>query len=183
MTTENKEKAPLPLLVVRIRTLVLALGESADPPWWNTEFMNETGLRFLERLYPRTFFRAAVHSAGKAACEVHDQAVGRVGVYHLFRLPEVLEADIHTIPQAQDDSFFRQFRVVLDQKDHLMEMLNNLSGAENKKKFTPGPQRIGMDTDLMTRKAFYETASVYMDAFGKGKQSFPYFASEKVETT
>lgn len=145
--------------------------------------MNETGLRFLERLYPRTFFRAAVHSAGKAACEVHDQAVGRVGVYHLFRLPEVLEADIHTIPQAQDDSFFRQFREALDQKDRLMEMLNDLSSVENKKKLTPGPQRIGTYIDLKTRKAFYETASVYMDAFGKGKPSFPYFAKEEVETT
>ena len=68
MTSEHeKQKPPLPLLVFRLRALVLALGESTAPAWWKTEFMNETGLRFLERLYPRTSFQAAVHAAGKAA--------------------------------------------------------------------------------------------------------------------
>jgi len=66
--------------VFRLRAVVLALGESAQPPWWRTAFLNETGLRFLERLYPRTAFHAAVHAAGHAACDVHDQAIGRRGV-------------------------------------------------------------------------------------------------------
>ncbi|MCX7634437.1 MAG: BrxE family protein, partial [Syntrophales bacterium] len=68
MTTDNETQKPtLPLLILRLRAVVLALGESASPAWWKTEFMNETGLRFLERLYPRTTFQAAVHAAGKAA--------------------------------------------------------------------------------------------------------------------
>jgi len=94
---DTASQIPLHIFGIRLRTLVLALGESSNPAWWKTEFMNETGLRFLERLYPRTPVRAAVHAAGRAACEIHDRAVGRVGVYHLFRLPEALESEATTI--------------------------------------------------------------------------------------
>jgi hypothetical protein len=71
MNIDGKD-IPLGLLALRLRALVLALGESTTPAWWKTEFMNETGLRFLERLYPRTSFQAAVHAAGKAASDAHD---------------------------------------------------------------------------------------------------------------
>ena len=93
-SAEASEHKSLLERIIRLRVVVLALGESAQPPWWRTGFLNETGLRFLERLYPRSAFRAAVHAAGKAACEIHDQAIGRRGVFHLFRLPEALEAEV-----------------------------------------------------------------------------------------
>ena len=106
MTSEHEmQNPPLPLLVFRLRALVLALGESTAPAWWKTELMNETGLRFLERLYPRTSFQAAVHAAGKAASDAHDRAVGRVGVYHLFRLPESLETEINRMLPDSDEGF------------------------------------------------------------------------------
>jgi hypothetical protein len=122
----EKEALSLPLLALRLRALVLALGESATPAWWKTEFMNETGLRFLERLYPRTSFRAAVHAAGKAACDVHDKAVGRVGVYHLFRLPEALETEMNRIPPHTDEIFIGLFRTALGYQDKLLELLVSL---------------------------------------------------------
>ncbi len=66
MNTEHENQAlPLPFLALRLRAVVLALGESASPAWWKTEFLNETGLRFLDRLYPRTSVHAAVHAAAK----------------------------------------------------------------------------------------------------------------------
>jgi hypothetical protein len=74
MTTSEIPKSSLPLLILRLRAIVLALGESAASPWWKTEFMDENWLRFLERLYPRTFYLAAIHAAGKAAIDAHDRA-------------------------------------------------------------------------------------------------------------
>lgn len=64
-TEQERQTLPLSVRALRLRALVLALGECSRPPWWKTEFMNETGLRFLERLYPRTSFQAAIHAAGK----------------------------------------------------------------------------------------------------------------------
>lgn len=179
MKMENEGQVPLPLLVLRLRSLVLTLGESVRPAWWKTEFMNETGLRFLERLYPRSSFRAAVYAAGKAACEVHDRAVGRVGVYHLFRLPEFLEAEIHVILPSADEDFVTQFRSSLGRPDRLREMLGSLGEGGDGKDNAPGPRRIGTEADLTTLPAFRTAASVYRCAFDQGKPAFPYFAAEQ----
>jgi hypothetical protein len=178
MKAENEKQVRLHLIAFRLRALVLALGESASPPWWKTRFMDETGFRFLERLYPRSYFKAAVHAAGKAACNVHDGAVGRIGVYHLFRLPESLEAEIHAISPSQDEDFLTQFRSRLGKPVELMEMLMPLCGGAVGQDADPGPRRIGAVADLMTLAALGRTASFYHGAFSRGKPAFPYFAAE-----
>lgn len=175
----QKQILPVPLHALRLRALVLALGESVRPAWWKTEFMNETGLRFLERLYPRTSFEAAVHAAGRAACDVHDRAVGRVGVYHLFRLPESLEAEINRIPPDSDVEFVSRFRASLGHPDKLMELLAALWSGDEGTDTAPGAKRIGTDRDLMTADGFEKTAAVYRHAFTQGKPGFPYFAAEQ----
>jgi len=179
MTTGNEtQKPPLPILIVRLRATVLALGESASTAWWKTEFMSETGLRFLERLYPRTFFQAAVHAAGKAASDAHDRAVGRVGVYHLFRLPESLETEMNRMPPDSDEDFFSALRTAFGQPEKLMALLIPLCGDAGTDA-APGAKRIGTDKDLMTTAGFEKTAAVYHHAFAQWKPGFPYFAAEQ----
>jgi hypothetical protein len=56
--------------ILVLRTLVLALGEISNPPWWRTKFMSNVGISFLQRIYPRTYFLAALNSAGKAARDI-----------------------------------------------------------------------------------------------------------------
>jgi len=178
MTSEYEtQKPPLPLLVFRLRALVLALGESTAPVWWKTKVMNETGLRFLERLYPRTSFQAAVHAAGKAASDVHDQAVGRVGVYHLFRLPESLETELHRMPPDPADDFFPTWRNALGRPRELMQLLAPMCGGEVADA-VPGAKKIGTDKDLMTTVGLRKTAAVYYTLFAKNKSGFPYFTAE-----
>ena len=123
------ETTPIPLAVLHLRALVCALGEAADPPWWATKFMSKAGMSYLERLYPRSFFQAAVHAAGEAAAEVHDRAVGRVGAYHLFRLPEWLEAEIHAVQPSADDAYMADVRSSLDARDRMLEQAEVLSGG------------------------------------------------------
>lgn len=177
MTSDNEKH--LPRLAFRLRALVLALGESVLPPWWKTGFMSETGIRFLERLYPRTFFHAAVYSAGKAACQVHDRAVGRVGVYHLFRLPETLEAELHPLLSSEDEEFIIQFRSSLGKPDNLIEMLRLLCAGEASKDDATGARRIGTGADLRNLHTFGKTASFYHRAFSQGNPGFPYFTAER----
>lgn len=178
MTTGDVESISTPLLVIHIQALVLALGESVQPPWWKTEFMSKTGMSFLERLYPRSYYRAAVHAAGKAACEVHDRAVGRVGAYHLFRLPESIEIEIYSLAPSSDDEFTDFFYSCLEQPEKLMELLLAISAGEVQKSITPGPKKMGSGAALLTPEAFASIASVYQTAFKQGKPVYPYFTAE-----
>lgn len=179
MTNElEKQKPPPAFLVLRLRAVVLALGESVSPAWWKTGFMNETGLRFLERLYPRTVFHAAVHAAGKAARDVHDRAVGRVGVYHLFRLPESLEIELHRMPPAQAEDFFRTLRNALGRPDELMKLLAPMGDGE-RADAAPGARKIGTDKDMMTTAGIRKTAAFYHTAFARNEPGFPYFTAER----
>lgn len=164
-------------LAFRLRALTLALGESVRPQWWTTQFMSVAGMRFLERLYPRTAFQAAVHAAGRAACDAHDRAVGRVGVYHLFRLPESLELDMARIPPDFDHQFVTQFRAGLGTTERLLALLAAMCegvGVET----AGGARRIGSDSDSMTLPSLKKVASIYHQAFSQGKPAFPYFTAE-----
>jgi hypothetical protein len=178
MTVPEPQELSLPAFALRLRALVVALGERARPPWWKTEFMTETGFRFLERLYQRSYFRAAVHAAGQAACEIHDKAAGRVGVYHLFRLPESLEAEMHRISTSADEEFVSEFRLGLSDARKLMEMLASMHGTPQGVDAGPGARRIGAAKDLAKSDAFCKTAAFYLNAFKQGQPSFPYFAAE-----
>lgn len=174
--SKNNITIPRHIFAFRLRALILSLGESSEPAWWKTKLMDETGLRFLERLYPRTPIRAAVHAAGRAACEVHDKAVGRVGVYHLFRLPDSLESTIYGFSTSEDEEFISRFRSCLGRLEDLQEMLSNLCSVQPAKITATGPKRIGTESDATRVEALGIAASIYLDAFVRGKPTFPYFA-------
>ena len=175
-TADQTPTLPVPLLLLRLRAVVLALGESVTPAWWRTEFMNETGLRFLERLFPRTTFHAAVHAAGKAASEAHDRAVGRVGVYHLFRLPEPLEIELRRMPTDPADDYFYTLRNALGRPEELIKLLALICDGEEAD-CAPGAQNIGTDKDLMDMAGLRRAAAVYHAAFGINRPGFPYFTA------
>lgn len=86
--------------IMRARYLAASLGESATTPWWRTEALTPVGQRLLVRLFPRTPLCARLETAGRAAAIEHDNHIGRVGAYHLFRLPiadeTVVRDHLHT---------------------------------------------------------------------------------------
>ena len=69
-----------PEALARLRLLVSVLGGAPHANWWRTEFLTVAGLRFLDRLYPRTSCAAAVRATGVAATELHDSNIGRGSV-------------------------------------------------------------------------------------------------------
>ncbi|MGO9120755.1 MAG: BrxE family protein [Desulfomonilaceae bacterium] len=178
MNMRGSQELSMPVFALRLRALVVALGECACPPWWKTEFMNETGFRFLERLYPRSYFRAAVHAAGQAACEIHDRAVGRLGVYHLFRLPELLEVEMYHVSSSTDEEFVSEFRLGLGDATRLLNILSTMCGTALGTEIGFGARRIGTALDLAKSDAFGKPAAVYFNAFSQGEPGFPYFVTE-----
>ena len=53
--------------ILELRVAVAFLGEKGQNGWWQTQFLQPTGQRFLEFIYPRTVFAAGVNAASEAA--------------------------------------------------------------------------------------------------------------------
>src|SRR5438067_5252934 len=82
------------LLIQQLISLRLAigfLGEKKQRAWWDCSFLNSVGIRFLSETFPRTARVAALRSTTEAARLSHDAAIGKLGTFHLFRLPTELE--------------------------------------------------------------------------------------------
>lgn len=117
--------------IVRARFLVASLGESASPPWWRTTALSPIGQQFLVRLFPRTATGAGLEMASRGAGIEHDSHIGRLGAYHLFRLPvaeEIAVQDLLRLPRA---AAILQELAALPVGPDRLAALSALAGAES----------------------------------------------------
>lgn len=158
---------------LQLRVLVGYLGEKGQFNWWDTAFLNRTGLKFLEINFPRTAFSAGVHSVTEAARQLHDKRIGRGRVFHLFRLPVTTEEKIHLkLLNAHPASFLASIETKNNALNLLKELaLSTLDGPE-------GPVQVGTVNKLHSDFAIEEMSKHYYDAFTTGKQTFPYFTMD-----
>jgi len=82
--------------------LVGYLGEKSQFNWWPTTFIGLSSNLFLSPVFPRTTLLSQYHGILEAARRIHDERIGVGSVFHLFRLPEVREQELHGI--LSDDS-------------------------------------------------------------------------------
>lgn len=165
---------------LRLRVLVAALGGAAHAKWWRTEFLTVAGLRFLERLYPRTRYSAAIQATAAAARVLHDSSIGRGGAYHLFRLPEQIEGHLHAhAARGALAQIVRNLESSLESRDAMLAQfeaspLELMEGAA-------GPQRIGTLRELRRgSQVVAKWAGAYLHAFRSEYRVFPYVEAEKV---
>ena len=157
------------LPVLKIRLLVSFLGERAQFGWWPTAFYDASGRLFLEPIFSKTPQLAQYHGVVEAARRLHDEHLN-VGTYHLFRLPEELEQDLHILVQGGAEELspaflFRDTQTALDAL---------IAKAGTAKKEGVGPVAIGNVVDIASH--LEDIASVYATAFSSNAQSFPYLA-------
>ena len=113
-----------------------------------------------------------------AARELHDSSIGRGGVYHLFRLPEPFEGQIHALAERGFfDQVIRALESSLEGREALLAQFEtiaaDLPGTE------PGPQRIGNVRDLQRGNLLGKWAGAYLHAFRKDYRVFPYIEAER----
>lgn len=177
-TNETPVMSEASLGALRLRVLVLALGEASAPPWWRTSFLSVTGRRFCERLFPRSAFAAALHAGGRAACAVHDRAIGRRGCLHLFRLPEGVEREIHAAlsgPGSQE--LVAAMSSLLGERGDTLSHLQAMgTGAKTN---VVGAKKVGTAVDLASPNAYALMADVYFSAFKTNQRVFPYAEVEE----
>lgn len=150
-----------------LRILVLALGEARHFNWWRSEFLSTTGISYLSRLYPRGKFSGAIHAASRAALDLHDTNIGRGNVYHLFRLPGIVEYTFNNIMSTQVTELENIYLPILNDQLSLIEKLSAF--IQKKEIYKAGPVQV--ERPLAVRKM----ASAYLWAFENNQQIFPYF--------
>jgi len=159
--------------LLHIRLLVGFLGERAQFAWWPTAFYESSSRRlFLEPVFSKTSRLAQYHGILEAARRLHDEHLS-VGSYHLFRLPEEVEQDLHAIVQSSvDENFIVQ---VLTNKEVALDSLRCLAEIETPVRM--GPLAIGSIKDLDSVGSVKTIASVYVAAFSGDTKTYPYLVA------
>lgn len=159
------------LTILKARMLVGYLGERAQHAWWPTAFYEVSSRLFLEPVFSRTSRLAQYHGVLEAARRVHDEHLS-VGSFHLFRLPEEVEEDLHgMVLRAEADEFSAH---ELSSKGSALRSLRDLAGSA--KAAGDGPIAIGRIGDLDSADTVRAIAAAYLSAFDQGRRTYPYLA-------
>ena len=155
--------------VLATRWLVGFLGERAQFGWWPTSFHEPSSRLFLEPVFSKTLRLAQYHGVLEAARRVHDEHLS-VGSYHLFRLPEEVEQDLHGLIQgARADEFTPPD---LGSREAALLSLKAVAGAATAS--AVGPTAIGNIGDLDSPNTVKAIASAYLSAFSQDAKVYPY---------
>jgi hypothetical protein len=154
-------------MIVRLRLLVAVVGERLPRPWWRSQFLTPTGLRYLVRIFPRTYRAAAFASATVGARRDHDATLGTT-CFHLFRLPADLEDQIAraTFPPGLDP--------IPDSLEQVIAELDTL-GTRNEEASKPGPRSFGPVKGITKPATVGALAFSYAQAAGSDQRIYPYF--------
>ena len=153
--------------LLELRLLVGFLGERAQYSWWPTAFYDKSSHLFLEPAFPKTYRLAQYHGVVEAARRLHDEQLN-VGAYHLFRLPEEVEEDLHAMVQPGNEASV----VALADREAAVAALAKLAGAQSAAAI--GPIAVGSAANLSTAKIFQSIAAHYHHGFSKGVRVYPY---------
>lgn len=158
----------LPTLL-QMRMLVGFLGERAQCAWWPTAFYEASSRLFLEPVFSKTSRLAQYHGVLEAARRLHDEHLS-VGSYHLFRLPEEVEQDLHAIVQS---SVGEELSSQSSQsKEAALQALKRLSAKNGTSGV--GPAAVGNINDLDSTDTLKAIAAAYLSAFTQNVKTYPY---------
>lgn len=155
--------------VLQLRLLVGFLGERAQHGWWPTSFFGDYSMRSLEFVAPKTAPLAQYHGAVEAARRLHDEHLS-VGSYHLFRLPEEVEQDLHALVQSAEGAVV--FRDLPKDKESALSSLTKMANASVAA--AEGPVSVGAISALSDPETAKAIASVYVKALSANVKAYPY---------
>jgi hypothetical protein len=160
---------------IRLRLLVGYLGEKSQHGWWSTDFLSAVARPFLEPSFPRTWRVAQYTGVTEAARRVHDEHIGIGNVFHLFRLPEELERQLHAhlLANLPDESPFS----ALSDQETAVQALKEFSAEGNAPK--EGPISVGTIDQARDLAAIRGMVSQYKESFQRRTRVFPYFVGDK----
>jgi len=156
--------------LLHMRLLVGFLGERAQFGWWPTAFYEASSRLFLEPVFAKTFRLTQYHGVVEAARRLHDEHLS-VGSYHLFRLPEEVEQDLHALVQSSVGGELAG--KVPQNKDTALDALKQL--APEGTRSSEGPIAVGSIKDIDASDALNAVAGTYLSAFSQHANTYPYW--------
>lgn len=159
--------------VAKLRLAVGLLGEAHQKAWWSSNFFAPNSKAFLTPVYGKTQLLAKYYGVKEAATRVHDDHIGiGKGVYHLFRLPEVIEIDLHKLLTNQIDA--ENAELILSTPEeaeaYLLDSENKFDISET------GPLWMDYSASIKNHSSWQKIANLYLTAFSNGTRVFPYFS-------
>ena len=157
------------ITLLKMRLIVGYLGERAQCAWWPTAFYEASSKLFLEPVFSKTSQLAQYHGVIEAARRLHDEHLS-VGSYHLFRLPEEIEQDLHVIVQSSEGEEFASQPP--QTKEAALDALKRLAMTVGTS--SEGPTAVGSIKDLDSPPVLNAIASGYLSAFMQNTKTYPY---------
>ena len=154
--------------LLKMREAIGFLGERSQYGWWPTAFYEASSRSFLEPVFTKTSVVAQYHGVVAAARRLHDEHLS-VGSFHLFRLPEEIEQDLHKLLQEINDN---TKNMKYQGKENALDFLNRLAGGAPKG--SEGPVAIGEIKDVSSTKMISTIAGAYVWAFSRNTKTYPY---------
>jgi hypothetical protein len=162
--------------VLKLRLSIGYLGEAGQHGWWPSSFFSSTSVAFLSPVFSRTSLTAQYYGVRKAATLVHDEHIGiGKGVFHLFRLPETHEIEMHRLLNSPDMKTAAQ--ELTKNKESAGNFLSEYGKGDDRQ--AVGPVKIGDAGAISESGSWAAVAGLYADAFINGNKTFPYFTSSK----
>ena len=162
--------------IAKLRLSVGYLGEAHQSAWWTSSFLCETSTAFLSPVFSKTTLLARYYGVRDAAARVHDEHIGiGEGVFHLFRLPEALERELHEL--VGDSDVAETLSAVIQNKEAAQETLDQLSA--DSRSDGVGPVRLGQTTKLQDISTWQIAAQSYRQGFQSNSKVYPYLSETK----
>ena len=127
----------------------------------------------LARLFPRTVLSASLETVSRAAAIVHDQQIGRLGAYHLFRLPTAEEIALSEYLRGSESDVLIEAVVDLPDRQARLDALNTLAMGEPVAEAF-GPMHVGSTAGLRRGKTLQRLCAAYLGAFASGRTAYPF---------
>jgi len=154
-------------MLAELRMVIGYLGEREQNGWWQSSFFTQGSDAFLSPLFGRTQILAQCNGVTQAAAIKHDELIGVGNVYHLFRLPEDMEQNIHkALHEIKPNK-------ILVSKEAAMDYLRKDSIKPDQSSL--GPTRVGDKKSLFDLKSWKLVSGLYLYVFEKGVEIYPYF--------
>ena len=160
---------PYLLNLLKLRLLVGFLGERTQYGWWPSSFFGDYSLRSLEFVAPKTAVLAQYHGVVEAARRLHDEHLS-VGSYHLFRLPEEVEQDLHALVQSTQCA--TAIGGMPNDRELALASLVGMSTAGVAA--VEGPVSVGPIGALSEPVTALTIAGVYVKALSANVKAYPY---------
>lgn len=157
--------------LAKLRVAVGYLGERDQYAWWQSSFFSTGSQAFLAPIFARTQFLAQCSGVTRAAARVHDERIGTGHVYHLFRLPEDMEQDLHQLLHSPD--LTHDITAFVGSKETAVNFLQQTTEPLTT---TPvGPALISNVGALRDLTKWRMACAHYSYGFSQGITIFPYF--------